>query len=65
MNIFNSLSKNQFKLSNTKLEVVRSAPPTGIRDKTYGEDAETKQGNFLIGYSLSGGLFWESLVGCL
>lgn len=31
----------------------------------YREDVEAKRGNYLIGYSLSSCLFWESLIGCL
>ena len=48
------LSKNLFELGNTQLEVVRNTPQTGARGKTfYREEAEAKQGNYLISYSLS------------
>ena len=40
---------------------------TGARGKAFIEQTwkEAKQGNYLIGYSLSGCLIWENLVGCL
>ena len=55
------LSKHQLELGSMKLGVVKSTPPTGARS----DDSEAKQRNYLIGYSLSGCLIWESLVGCL
>ena len=57
------VSKNQFKSGSAKAEVVRSNPPTGAGGNTYGEDAEAKQGNYLIGYSLSSRLIWKTLGG--
>ena len=35
-----------------------------LRKGFYKTDAEAKQGSYLIGYSLSCCLTWESLVGC-
>jgi len=40
-------------LGSARPEVVRSALPTGARGKAFcGAEAEAKQGNYLIGYSL-------------
>ena len=56
------MSKTPFKLWRAKLE---STPTKGAGERFYREEAETKQENCLIGYSLSSCLIWESLVGCL
>ena len=40
-------------------------PPTGTRGKDfYTSEVEAKQGNYLIGYSLSGCIILRRLVGC-
>lgn len=60
------LSKNLFNCGSTKPEVVRSTLLTGARGKTFTEKRqEAKQGNDLIGCSLSSCIIWESGVGCL
>lgn len=42
-------------------KAVNNAAATGAR----GEDAEAKQGNYLIGHIVGSCLAWECLVGCL
>lgn len=59
------MRKNQFELGSTKLEIVSSTIPIGDRGEFDREDAESKQGNYLTGYSLSGCFIWERLVGCV
>ena len=50
---FNYLSElNLFELGSIKPDVVRRALQTGHEVRLYREDAEEKQGDDLIGYSL-------------
>ena len=44
--------------------MVRHSLGQNPRKDFYREDAEAKQGNYLIGCSLSSCLIWERLVGC-
>lgn len=59
------LSKKWSDLGSAKPEVVRSPPQAGAKGKTDKEEAEIKQANYLLVYSLSNCIIWESLVGCL
>lgn len=59
--IFNSLLKHGLTWMGQCQKAVNNAAATGAR----GEDAEAKQGNYLIGHIVGSCLAWECLVGCL
>lgn len=63
--IFKSLIIHQFPWGSTKLKMVRGIPSTGAGKGFSRADADVKQGNYLVLYSLSGFLFGKNLVGCL
>lgn len=53
------------ELSINKTQVASSTPGTEAKEKTYGAEREGRQGDYLIGYSLSGCIIWENLIGYL
>lgn len=57
--------QKSIELGSIKLEVIRRTPLTEAGRDLHREEGEAKQGNDLMGCSLSGRLIWESLVGCL